>query len=303
VRCIVFCDKREDAQRALEVLQARPNGDKKAKIPAGDVCTELFVGGRRVYERQRAARRLDELGFLASRRVTPAVPTFLLATSAAEVGVDLDADHMVCDLVAWERMVQRLGRVNRRGDGDATVVVLVAPQPQPKKNEQRAIAKRDKGEKLEAGEQRLVLAFEARAKRWGSLQALLDHFATEDGHRAASPAALRDLKRRAATDSALRDTLDAATTPDPLRPALTRPLVDAWSMTALEDHPGRPAVAPWLRGWIEDDPPQTAIAWRAFLPARTSPSGVARKEIEASTGSGWWRRWTPPWTTPRIRCS
>jgi len=33
---------------------------------------------------------------------------FLGATSAGEVGVDLDADHMVCDLVAWERMVQRL---------------------------------------------------------------------------------------------------------------------------------------------------------------------------------------------------
>jgi CRISPR-associated endonuclease/helicase Cas3 len=33
----------------------------------------------------------------------------------------LDADHMVADLVAWERMVQRLGRVNRRGEGDAEI--------------------------------------------------------------------------------------------------------------------------------------------------------------------------------------
>lgn len=27
-----------------------------------------------------------------------------------EVGIDIEADHMVSDLVAWERMVQRPGR-------------------------------------------------------------------------------------------------------------------------------------------------------------------------------------------------
>ena len=45
--------------------------------------------------------------------------------SAGEVGLDLDADHMVCDLVTWERMVQRLGRVNRRAEPGVADVEVV----------------------------------------------------------------------------------------------------------------------------------------------------------------------------------
>jgi CRISPR-associated helicase Cas3 len=66
-------------------------------------------------------------GFLAGSDAVLERPAVLIATSAGEVGVDLDADHMVCDLVAWERMVQRLGRVNRRGErGDTEVRVIDA---------------------------------------------------------------------------------------------------------------------------------------------------------------------------------
>ena len=45
-------------------------------------------------------------------------------TSAGEVGVDLDADHAVTDLAPLGSMVQRLGRVNRAGLGQATVTVV-----------------------------------------------------------------------------------------------------------------------------------------------------------------------------------
>lgn len=40
---------------------------------------------------------------------------YLISTSAGEVGIDLDADHAVMDLVTIESMVQRVGRVNREG--------------------------------------------------------------------------------------------------------------------------------------------------------------------------------------------
>lgn len=40
---------------------------------------------------------------------------YLISTSAGEVGIDLDADHAVMDLVTIEGMVQRVGRVNREG--------------------------------------------------------------------------------------------------------------------------------------------------------------------------------------------
>ena len=50
------------------------------------------------------------------------VPTpgtvYLVCTSAGEVGIDISADHMVCDLSTFESMAQRFGRVNRYGNGD-----------------------------------------------------------------------------------------------------------------------------------------------------------------------------------------
>ena len=60
-----------------------------------------------------------------------------MATSAGEVGVDLDADHMVCDLVPWERMVQRLGRVNRRGGEGRNAQVVVFDTSGIEKDEAR----------------------------------------------------------------------------------------------------------------------------------------------------------------------
>jgi CRISPR-associated endonuclease/helicase Cas3 len=281
VRCLVFCDKREDAQHVVEIIETRSKGDNKSGIPPVAVCTELFVGGRRVFERELAARRLGELGFLAGKPVNPRSAVFLVATSAAEVGVDLDADHMVCDLVAWERMVQRLGRVNRRGEPEthiANIVVFVEPRPEPNKGEREAIRKRDTGEQLDEKEQKLVQAFETRVTAWMSLRAPLEYLPLEDGCRAASPGALRELKKRAADDPILQDVIKAATTPEPLRPALSRALVDAWSMTSLENHYGRPALMPWLRGWKKDEL-QTALVWRRYLPVRTGGESATRKEI------------------------
>ena len=52
-----------------------------------------------------------------------------------------------------------------------------------------------------------------------------------------------------------------------LYPELTRPLVDAWAMTSLRRHEGRPEVAPWLRGWEDDEEPHTDVVWRRYLPS------------------------------------
>jgi CRISPR-associated endonuclease/helicase Cas3 len=262
VRCLVYCDGRETAERVKENLDKLALPDKRALEAKAD--SELFVGARRVREREIAKNRLRNHGFLAGSD-SPAKPAFLIATSAGEVGVDLDADHMVCDLVPWERMVQRLGRVNRRGEGDATIVVVHGDEPKPKNPD----APTDQ-------EKRQAVGFRSLA--------ILGELPSLGGGRDASPGALRELKLRAATDEALGEMIEKATTPEPLRPALTRPTVDAWSMTSLEDHTGRPEVAPWLRGWVEDDP-QTTVIWRAYMPVRQGiadwpRTSVERKEIE-----------------------
>jgi CRISPR-associated endonuclease/helicase Cas3 len=150
-RVIVYSDSRDVAQKAKAALERLAKGDKKASTAADAVDTELFVGGRRVFEREQAKDRLRELGFIAGYKGERTRPAFLFATSAGEVGVDLDADHMVCDLVAWERMVQRLGRVNRRGEGAATVVVIVQPKPKAGKKEQEGARRRARRHRAEAG--------------------------------------------------------------------------------------------------------------------------------------------------------
>lgn len=155
VRVIVYSQSRKVAQKALEAVKKLAKGDTKAGKPAAQIETELFVGGRRVFEREQAKKRLEDLGFIAGAKVERACPAFLFATSAGEVGVDLDADHVVCDLVAWERMVQRLGRVNRRGECEdqvAEVVVLVPPKPQPDTKTQEAVDKSAGSAKLDEKE-------------------------------------------------------------------------------------------------------------------------------------------------------
>lgn len=262
VRCIVFCNSRDVAAATQAAI------DERAK---GTADTELFVGGRRVVEREAAAMSLKKLGFLAGSNVERTRAAFLIATSAGEVGVDLDADHMVSDLVAWERMVQRLGRVNRRGDGEASVVVVVEPKPAEFDD-----ALRKGPEDRTKKESEAVETFE-RKHAWARALDCLPP--VTDSGSDASPGAIRALKLRANTDPALQAILDAATTPAPLRPALSRALVDAWSMTSLREHTGRPEIEPWLRGWVEDDP-QTAVVWRRHLPVRTQGGTATNEEIE-----------------------
>lgn len=273
VRCIVFCDKREDAQHAEELTEKRKKGDRKAGIAPVDLRTDLFVGGRRVFEREAAAHRLGELGFLAGGRQKARVPVFLFATSAAEVGVDLDADHMVSDVVAWERMVQRLGRVNRRGSGDARVVLIAeAPRP-PTKIEHKALGTPEPDRTTKHMES--VAKYERDVAFTHACMRALDALPSQDGTVDVSPGALR----RAKQDERFAAVLRAATTAEPLRPGLSRALVDAWSMTSLEEHTGRPEIQPWLRGWV-DEKPQTSIVWRRYLPVRGDGSLGKKSDVE-----------------------
>lgn len=267
-RIIVFCNSRDSAIKTEAAVASLAKGDKKQGIEQRDIETQLFVGARRVRERQEVADWLKAHGFIAGSKVTTTLPSFVFSTSAGEVGVDLDADHMVSDLVPFERMVQRFGRVNRRGEGAAEVrVVLERDEPNAKEKPAltKALAKppRERSKK----ERDLVDQFELAPKYQAAIEAL----PRVEGSDAinVSPEALRQFKIRAADDDRLRELLNDATTQPPLRPALTRPILDAWSMTSLEKHSARPNVAPWLRGWIDEEP-QTTVVWRRWLPTRSA---------------------------------
>ncbi|MFM2043935.1 MAG: hypothetical protein RLY86_2511 [Pseudomonadota bacterium] len=237
-RIALFATSRDVAQKVADALIKRQKAGAGSP-PVGAVLT--LTGQRRVHERDKVAADLRTHGFLPPSRgdsiPTRTGPTFLVATAAGEVGVDLDADHAVMDLVAAERMIQRLGRVNRRGREGHIAQVRVIDAPW--KGEPEALAE------LRARSRTLLERLPQRPDGTGQ---------------AADPLALVQL--RAAEPGLLHQ----ATTPAPACPDLDRPTLDAWSLTGIAHHPGRPDVQPWLRGWIEEEEPEVTLLWRAVLP-------------------------------------
>jgi CRISPR-associated endonuclease/helicase Cas3 len=244
-RILVFSNSRKIAQDVEALLSARC----KREYGNGDL-TALLVGQRRVRERLAQAIPAGDAAaeptvlerFLPVKEgaVARATPFFLVATSAGEVGIDLDADDIVCDLVPWERMVQRFGRVNRRSQPGSARIEIV-PSLSDKEAENPIALER--------------LA-EVRAPFESSEWAV-----AADGSRDASPAALLALREK------IKPLLERATTAPPHYPKLERPTIDAWALTSIKTHPGRPIVGPWLRGWV-DERPQTTLMWRTYFPIR-----------------------------------
>jgi CRISPR-associated endonuclease/helicase Cas3 len=149
---------------------------------------------------------------------------YLVCTSAGEVGVNLSADHLICDLTTFESMTQRFGRVNRFGERTDTEIHVFHPTKFDDKS-----------------------PYEQRRKKTLELLQQLNGDA--------SPAALAQL------DSEARQ---QAFAPTPTVLPATDILFDAWALTTIrEELPGRPAVEPYLHGLSgEGQPPETYVAWR-----------------------------------------
>lgn len=172
---------------------------------------------------------------------------FLVATSAGEVGIDLSADHMVTDLPPFDALAQRLGRVNRYGEGDADVHVFCEELEAPPAADEDGGEDEDEGSAGKGKDEYDYARYRARA--------LLGELPQrEDGRRDASPWALRGLPREARL---------LASTPQPDIHHVDGLLFDRWSYTTFAGSlPGRPPVAEWLHGKAEWEAPRTTVAWR-----------------------------------------
>ncbi len=256
-RILVFCDSRTVAVKVKNLIDKECRRRDKSPEASLPWASELLVGERRVYERALVEDWLQEHGFIGESRCEFQGTSFLVATSAGEVGVDIDADHLACDLVAFERMVQRLGRVNRRG-GEGRIACVDVCAERPKSQSGRAKAPSDGGQAREE---------DPKQQRFNAWRAALGQLPGIDDHRQdASPLALTRLKET------YPKVVAEATSPAPLYPEVTRALVDAWSMTSLSEHEGCPEVAPWLRGWEEEkEEPQVQVVWRTHLPTGSTP--------------------------------
>lgn len=164
---------------------------------------------------------------------------FLVCTSAGEVGIDISADHMVCDLSTFESMAQRLGRVNRYGNRSDSRIDVVHPNTFGKKDNK-------------TGE---LIADEIEKRRSATLELLRKLPELGECFYDASPRALATLKGE--------DRI-AAFSPSPTILPATDILFDAWALTSIRHPmPGRPYVEPYLHGVAEWQPPETYVAWRS----------------------------------------
>jgi CRISPR-associated endonuclease/helicase Cas3 len=244
VRVVAFVNRPENARRLAGLLSKEVGPDRVA----------ILTGTIRGYERDLMTltplasidnpllRRRAEifLGFHARpSREFPTVTEYLVATSAGEVGIDLDADHMVSDLTTLDSMVQRLGRVNRLGEASAHIGIFEA---MPAADDS---AGKDRAERI------------AHTRT-----ALLSLPANDEGHDA-SPVALRELIRRLVANQTGSGAVevDACFSRMPRIVKVTDILLDGWAMTRVEDLPGVPPVERWLHG-VTSEEPSLFVAWR-----------------------------------------
>jgi CRISPR-associated endonuclease/helicase Cas3 len=170
----------------------------------------------------------------------PGDTVYLLCTAAGEVGIDISADHLVCDLTPFDSMAQRFGRVNRYGNGDALIDVVYPTEF-------------DEKDKLSPGRENTLMLLRQLTQ--------LPERDDEPGVRRydASPKALGDLRAR----PDLPCKIEEAFTPAPTILAATDILFDAWALTTIREKlPGRPPVEPYLHGMSDWQPPETYVAWR-----------------------------------------
>lgn len=228
-RVLIYARRPEVASDIAERLRKQLGRGEQSRVG-------LLTGTIRGYERDLLAESDLFKAFKADPQRPPKLEQtlYLVSTSAGEVGVDLDADHLVCDLTTLDSMIQRLGRVNRLGvDRDGrpraatiTVVVEETNDKDPLREQLQKTAE------------------------------ILRQLPSADGTYDASPQALDKLLQSSEAQ--------AAFAPSPqIRPA-SDILFDAWSLTSVRGElPGRPQVAEYLHGVAEWEPPETFVAWRA----------------------------------------
>ncbi len=213
-----------DSMRAVLVFVRKVEDVEKvvAKLQAAKQRTQQLTGTLRGFERDGLV--VDPtFGRFLPDAVSDGETVFLVCTSAGEVGVNISADHLVCDLSTFDSMAQRFGRVNRFGNRDDTEIHVVYP---------------NEFDPIDELEQR-------RARTLNLLNAL-----GGDG----SPKALGEL------DGQQRQNAFA---PIPSILPTSDILFDAWALTTIRDKlPGRPLVEPYLHGISAWEPAETHVAWR-----------------------------------------
>lgn len=213
----------------------------RTKLSEQNFAVETLTGTIRGLERDGLAdNSCTFMRFLPENNRNPDItPTpgtvFLVCTSAGEVGVNISADHLVCDLTTFESMAQRLGRVNRFGEFSDTTIDIVYPKEFDPADDYDSSRKRT-----------LDLLIELNGD--GSPQAL----------------GRLDAERRL-----------AAFAPIPTILPTTDILFDTWALSTIHGQlPGRPSVEPYLHGVETLEVAETQFAWREEVSLLSAKIGI-----------------------------
>lgn len=218
---LVFARSVETVEKVSEAISKELGKQKQPKH------VKILTGTMRGLERNQLTETPLFRRFLPpSRQAGDSEPlpgtVYLVCTSAGEVGVNISADHLVCDLAPFDSMAQRFGRVNRFGGCADTEVHVVHP-----------------------------LEFATEAELDLSRQKTLKLLEQLPGD--VSPQSLEQLDPQARKE---------AFSPEPECLPTTDILFDAWANTTARNLPGCPPVEEYLHGIAEWEPPRTEIAWR-----------------------------------------
>jgi CRISPR-associated endonuclease/helicase Cas3 len=229
VKVLIYVRSPEEAQKIEAELRVKRE-DRVA----------LLAGTLRGFERDDLVERNRVYRALLTPNSKVDETVYLVSTSAGEVGIDLDADHMICDLTTLDSMTQRLGRVNRRGGDQRLARVDV-------------IIPADFEDKSSAAKKAELVATRAALERLPR---------NDDGSFNASPREVTRLLTKKLSEVKK----EAAFQPRPPSVPVTDILFDAWSLTSIRAKlPGRPDVAAFLHG-VTNDPRETYVAWRHEVP-------------------------------------
>jgi CRISPR-associated endonuclease/helicase Cas3 len=222
-RTVVFVRSPETAKTLAERI---------AKI-TGSTRVLVLSGEMRGFERDRLALRLQDLGFLHA--TSPEEPSWLVSTSAGEVGINLSCERMITELDTAERLLQRFGRLNRFAEASGVAWVVF---PDGK-------------------------TFDRNKDRHARLEATLNYLSSLPSH----PHGGFDIS--VGTLQSHPPPIQACT-PPPLLAQFHPWLISLWSQTSIRP-PQAPPVEPWLHG-KQEDLAETQIAWRREISSLENPS-------------------------------
>lgn len=246
----IFVTSPDEAHAISKLLTSGKDASSAPNLPPDRVI--VLTGTMRGAERDELLKTAAWKRVAAERSDEEDKETaVLIATSAGEIGIDLDVDALIGDEATIDRQIQRMGRANRRGRSIANIYLLSVPPKLPKPADSSKPSKKAKGKKASP-----TTDGPTRAQRASQLLATLPLL--ENGGQDASPAALIRLQEHPDYFLAIE--------PSPLSRELEAGVLELFASTSHSlAELKAPDPALWIHG-LAPPAPEIELVWR-ILPA------------------------------------